>query len=184
MKKRHSTLLKIRFLSLCFLVFVAVTGIVSCGEGDGGTTDNCITMTRLQVKTWLEPGWNTPGDSNFIPYLYFVPGQDSATIKVDGYPVNADTTVEDDKKIPFTIKVMDPPCDFPSGLTLRPQYYDFSQQGFADGSGNLIPFDFIRLIPKPYPGDTSLMCFDVQIVYRSAVTPKGQTDPCPPLCPL
>lgn len=188
MKKVPVSLSKPR-LAVFLLIPVFFSFIItSCGGGGGGgSTADCITMTRLQIKTWLQPGWNTPGDSNFVPMMNFVPGQDAEAIKVDGYPLNNDTVVQTNKLIPFTIKVLNPPCSYPSGLTVRQQFYNFSQQGFADGSGNLIQFTYLRLRPRPYSGDSTLMSFDVEIVTKSGeeevVTGKGETYPCPPHCP-
>lgn len=161
----------------------AGTALSAADDSSGNGASDCITMTRNQVKTWLNSGWSIQGNENYVPDLYFNPSDSNATMRVDGYPTNADTTVLYGQKIPFTIKSMDPPCSFPAGLALHPQYYNFAQQGFADGSGNLIPFDYMRLIPRAYTGDSTLLCFDVQIVYRGAVTAKGSTDPCPPFCP-
>lgn len=151
-------------------------------EEGAADSANCITMTRNQVKSWLHAGWSTQGSEYFVPDLYMTAAVDT-TIRVDGYPTNADTAVQYSERIPYTIKSMNPPCHFPAGLTINPQYYDFSQQGYADAYGNLIPFDYMRLIPRTFSGDSTLMSFDVQIVYRGVVTAKGESRPCPPNCP-
>ena len=186
--KKNFSIKANRKLLLCFIAILYMLFIVSCGNNKDikSKSDNCITMTRTQVQAWLQTGWPIPGNSNFVPYLFFTPIPGS-NIKVDVYPTDKDDVVQYGKRLPMKISSMSPPCSFPAGLKIVPNYYDFSKEGFTDASGNLIPFDFLRLRPKPCPDNTAYMNFDVEIVTSSGgteiVTAKGETKPCPPYCP-
>ncbi len=177
------------FLLIASFILLSSLFIMSCNSNKGKKKNNpdCITITHDQLKTWLKEGWNNADSANFIPLLNFVPSVDGSFIKIKAYPLSKDSAVERNKEIDFTIKGDTSVCSFPKGLVANPQFYDFSKEGFADSSGNLIPFEYLRLIPRAYSGDSTFLSFDVHIVTKSGdpaeVFSKGETLPCPPNCP-
>lgn len=167
---------------------IALLAISSCGNNDVTplqTKENCITISRSQIKAWFQADWHTPGNTNFIPLLYFEPyqGPGSNIINVDVSPTDKDTYIKHAKKVAMKISA---PCSFPAGLQVFPNYFKFEKKDFADENGKLIKFDFLRLIPKICPKDSTKLSFEVQIVNASGgkevPTAKGQSWPCPPYC--
>jgi hypothetical protein len=174
---------------LLLLFAITLFPFSSCNNGAGTLTkrEDCITITRGKIMAWLNAGWHVPGNANFVPLFLFDPLSGSP-IKVDAYPTDKNNVVQTGKKVQMKIASgLTPPCSFEPGLFVVKNYYDFAANGFADASGNLINFSFLRLRPKRYPQDPTYLSFDVEIVTGSGatqtVTAKGETRPCPPYCP-
>lgn len=175
-------------LVIFFIVIACIFIGTSCGTNNVmSKRDNCITMTRGQVQAWLQTGWHNPADQHCVPFLFFTPIT-GAAIKVDAYPTDKDTIVQYGKRVNMKIAGITPPCSFPGSVQIVPNYYDFLAAGFADGTGNLIAFRFLRLRPRVYSGNATYMSFDVEIVTgtgsQELVTAMGETKPCPPYCPV
>ena len=177
-----------RTFVLLLLFAILIFPVISCNNG-GKTMiprDNCITISRGKINAWLQTGWHKPGNANFIPTLVFDPLA-GIPIEVDAFPTDKNGNVQTGKKVGMTIPGITPPCSFLPGLFVVRNNYDFAGNGFADASGKLINFTFLRLRPKAYPKDSTYMNFDVEIVTTSGrtetVTAMGETKPCPPYCP-
>ena len=180
------------FLSL-FSFFFIIVSIFSCNNShikDLKGPENCYTITRDEIKTnMLAGGWSVPADNDFIPYIYFYPVEGSGSI--NAIPSDKDNLLFSARKVTMNLPTMKPPCSFPDTLKIYPSQYDFSTQDFADANGILIPFNYLRLIPRAStePGYEEYMVFDVYMVTDNSdgtetKVYKGYTKPCPPYCPV
>jgi hypothetical protein len=155
--------------------------------------DNCITLTRAQVLTWIGPGWSDPTEANHIPFIIFTPippANPGDPIRVTAAPADRDGNVQENKRVELKIKAgVNPPCAFIPNLDIRDnKYVDFYSQ-FDDGSGNLINFSFIRLRPIVHPTSLEVPCtdclgFDIEMVVNKQgaeiVYGRGSAKPSPP----
>jgi hypothetical protein len=174
-------------------VVTTLLSISSCGSSEVkplAISDNCITISRSQISTNMLAGsWSVAGSDDFIPYIYFTPSKTASGISVTADPTDKSNILYPSRIVNLSIAAIDPPCSFPAGLEIHQSRYDFSTQGFADARGKLIPFDFLRLVPRAStePGYETSMVFDVYMVtVASGVetsVAKGYTKPCPPFCP-
>ncbi len=153
------------------------------------TPDNCITMTRDEItNSWLSSGWQIPTDANYIPSIIFEPSVVGGNIMVSAYVVDKNCVEMTGKRINMTIgKLPTGQCSFPAGLTLTKTRYDFVAAD-VDPWGDLILFNFLRLLPQADPTDPTKLGFKVEFVKVKGTgleTPvaKGDTKPCPPYCP-
>lgn len=146
---------------------------------------NCITLDQdIIVNSWLGGGWNSPGNANFIPSIMFVPSDaGGGRIRVEAYPVDDNCQPLPTKKVSMTIQSN---CVFPSGLVLDTVRYDFTALD-VDAFGDLIHFDFLRLVARPDSTDPSKLGFGVNFVKSKGTVEvpsyRGVTKPCPPFCP-
>ena len=152
-----------------------------------GVPENCITISRDEItNSWLAPGWEIPGNADYIPSIIFeaIAGD---PIKVYAYPVDKNCVELTGKKI--VMQITNPTgskCSFPAGLKPGKTRYDFVPAD-VDAFGDLIYFNFLRLIPQADPTDPTKLGFKVEFVkFRSGVevpVGRGDTKPCPPYCP-
>lgn len=194
---RKRTFFLLPFIAISFILFP----ISSCHSDDKVKAftqpEDCITMTWAQVNSWKQTGWGDPSNDRFIPCLYFnpIPAAPGQQIQVWSYPTNNDTVFQASRALPMSIATLKPPCGFPDGLTVLPNYYNFFENGFVNTNGDLIRFTYLRLIPlacasTTYPlCDGTQLCFRVELVTDSGggppdVAQKGFTKPCPPYCPI
>lgn len=152
------------------------------------TTENCITLSKNDVRKMLRDGWRDAANSNYIPSLLFYTSTTREGLKVTAYPTTRDTARSTSRATNARIGTSDnaPPCALPTGLTADYNRYDLTDAD-ADASGQF-KFDFIRLKPIPFPEDPSKLCFQVEMVTvtdgEEVATLRGYTKPCPPLCPV
>jgi len=153
------------------------------------TPENCITMGRDQmVNGWLDANWHSPGTAGYIPSIMFEPSIVGSSIQVEAYPVDANCNPITAKKITMTIQTSPTtPCSFPTNLTLSKTRYDFTNAD-VDPFGDLVYFNFMRLIPEADPTDPTKLGFKVEFVkVRGGIesqSVRGDTKPCPPFCPV
>ncbi|HRE39274.1 MAG TPA: hypothetical protein PK092_12585 [Chitinophagaceae bacterium] len=150
--------------------------------------NNCFTITRDDmVNSWLGPNWNVKGDPNYISGIMFEAiDTDPNNIKIVAYPVDNSCNPVEGKQI--EINAANPAgakCSFNS-LKAQKTRYDFASSDI-DPFGDLIHFNFMRLIPKPDATNPANLSFVVEYVKikggSETVLSRGDTKPCPPYCP-
>lgn len=114
--------------------------------------DNCITLTREQIRTtWTDAivGWHDNTNANYISLLYAYPEVDPTTdqITVIACPSNRTGKPILTKPLSFSIRTLNPPCEFVPGAEIRMTILEDFGTIFSE-SGNLLDFEFVRLRPQ------------------------------------
>ena len=148
---------------------------------------NCVILTKAQIQTWVDNGWTSPGNPNFITILQFTPTYDIQNGK--DILVTAFALKDTNDIIPNSGKHLDvdSACAYNlPAFSMGRNYFDFDSLKITDTAGMLKDFNFIRLTPKADSSSNDVLYFNLQVIKKTypgnadSVITQSLLLPCPP----
>ncbi|MBI5857041.1 MAG: hypothetical protein HZB42_05255 [Sphingobacteriales bacterium] len=186
MQKKHAIKRNGGFLKFVFLFLLPVTLLIaSCDKSQKSLSLSTVTLTKKQVKAWIDNGMIKPGDSAGKRYLllqfYTGDAKSGSNMQLVAFPASSFTNVNLKGKTILEVDRAVNAQTFSGPAMMASSLVCLEEIGIMNPDGSLGDFESVNF--SPYVNTEGYVAYQMEVKNTKGLIDTTKSPwPCPPYC--